>query len=113
MEIQIDDTRAIRVEQLQSEIAALNLPGYVRAVLHSRPGLVLAVLVEAGSLTDAQQQALRDVIAAHVPGAPPTDSEFETIASILDKSDANVTAGELKTVALAALRRMRRRGALG
>ena len=112
MEIPVDETRPIRIEQLQAEIAALNLPGYVHAVLHSRPGVTLAVLVEAGVLSEAQAKALRDVIAAHVPVAPEADAELATIASILDKDDAGVTAGELKSVALKALRRMRRRGAL-
>lgn len=57
-------------------------------------------------------QAIRDWNTANTP-APLTDAELQAIAAILDKADTNVTAGELKTVALGALRRLRARGALG
>jgi hypothetical protein len=43
---------------------------------------------------------------------PPVDEEKEAIYAILDKADTDVTAGELKTVALTALRRIRRQGKL-
>lgn len=46
------------------------------------------------------------------PYVPPTDTELATLAAILDKDDAQVSAGELKAAALGALRRMKRQGRL-
>lgn len=41
-----------------------------------------------------------------------TDAELEAIKAVLSKAEADVTAGELKELALRAFRRMHRHGAL-
>ena len=111
--ITTEDAGRIRLEQLREEIAALGITGYRGAVQVSLATGELYIEVDADSVTPEQEQRIRDVIAAHAPQPPAPDAELVAIAGILDKADSAVTAGELKTLALAALRRMRKRGALG
>ncbi len=55
--------------------------------------------------------AIRAYNVANAPPAP-VDSEWQTLAAILNKADGDITAGELKQVVLGVLRRMRRQEVL-
>ena len=71
--------RPVRVSQLGSELAPLNLPGLTGVARLSRRKDALGIwqpsapyiLIKCGTLTAAQETAVRDIVQAHVPAPEP------------------------------------------
>lgn len=60
---------------------------------------------------NAQQAAPLD-LSDQAPPPPEPDSELDQISAILDKTDADVTAAEVRALVLRVARRLRKRGQL-
>lgn len=72
--------KAFNPQQLNRELAALNLPDFTgvrRSTRDRDTGAKVPPYIEikVGTLTPAQEQAVRDAVAAHVPDLTPTPRE--------------------------------------
>lgn len=95
MEVEISETTVIRLEQLRDELAALGIPNLGSVVQVHRPGELPEIVIESDPLTLAQEQQVRDAVAAHVPDDSPSPIEVERQAVRTNIANwANLTSAE-------------------
>jgi hypothetical protein len=108
-EVIIDHDRAIDLEQLDAEIRAMGLSGYKGVTHVSTPEIPRMIVVEVGELTSGQKAFLTRRVREHV-STPAEARPPGPLRTILAKPDSDITAEELRSAMLLAVRRLAERG---
>lgn len=90
--------KAVRLDQLHQELAALNLEGFTGLSTKDEGGVVTITVHTHPSVgrTPAEEQAVRDMIAAHVPQPTAPEQTRVQLAVLSAKGQAQWTVDDLR-----------------